>query len=183
MKVCIFAKVKCPLSIVGCTGEIMNKDLPKHLDECLPDHHALVAKLIHDLQIKMKEAKRLILQKYEERATQLRNEIEKLNTAIFAAHEKITVLQQALCRGQEEMRDLQKACETMSCNYAIQVGVGKTEIQVLREGIERLQFCSKVRLYGPPLPRPHPRPPEMSPAAILPFVFTITDFLKKKSMM
>ena len=183
MKVCIFATVKCPLSIVGCTSVIMNKDVPKHFDEYLPNHHALVAKLILDLQIKMKEVKRLILQEYEERATHLRNRIQQLNTAIFAAHEKIAALKQALCRGQEEMRDLQKAYETMSCNYAAQIGVGKKEIQVLREGIERLQFCSKVRLYGPPLPRPHPilsHPQKMPPAAMLPFTFTITDFSKKK---
>ena len=182
---CAFTKLKCPFSIVGCTSEVLNKDLPQHFCDFLPDHCALVAKLNQDMQAKMEVTKGLLLQEYEEKTTQLKAEIDGLNTAIFTAHERISVLQQSLCKGEKEIGDFQKAHETTKYNFIAQIGVGEAEIKALREGIKQLHFDSKVKLYGPPLPRPYQivsRPPEMPPTAdplTPPFTFTITDFPKK----
>ena len=185
-KACRFMSVKCPFNIVGCTSEVLNKDLQKHLNDCLPDHYALVTKLNQDMQAKVEATKQLVLQEYEEKTTQLDAEIDGLGAAIIAARERVAVLQQALRKGEEEMGDLQRAQETTKYNFAAQIGVGDAEVQALKEGIDRLHFDSKVNLYGPPLPRPHQiasRPTDVPPTThplIPPLTFTILDFPDKK---
>ena len=185
-KACIFTANKCPFNIVGCTSEILNKDLLQHLSDCLPDHYDLVVKHNQNVQAKVEATKQLALQEYEEKTTQLDTEIDGLSKAIFAAQERITVLQQALCKGEEEMGDLQRAQETTKVNLAAQIREGDTEIQALNENVDRLHFSSKVNLFGPPLPRPHPivsRPPDIPPTMdplIPPLTFTILNFPDKK---
>ena len=182
LNACTLAMVKCPFKIVGCSSEILNKNLTQHLSNYLPDHHALVAKQGHDIQVKFEENKEFVLREYEEKMTQLDAEIDGLSAAIFAARERIAVLQKALCKWEEEMKDLQRAQETTKYNFSAQIGVGDAEIQTLKEDMDRLHFDSKVKLYGQALPRPHPivsRPPEMPPTTdplIPPLTFTIVNF-------
>ena len=185
IKLCAFETVNCPFSIVGCTSEILNKDLPQHLSNCLPDHYTLVAKLVHDTETETKGIERVVLQEYEEKTTQLKAEIDGLNAAICKAHKQISLLQQALYKGEEKMRELQKAQGITCYNIAAQIGVGRAEIEALKEGLKRLHFDSKVKLYGPPLPRPRmlaSRPSEEPPTDHLlpPFTFKITNFCEKK---
>ena len=185
IKVCAFTMIKCPFSFVGCTSEVLNKDLPHHFGECLPDHYDLVEKLTQSLQTKAERIERLALQEYEKKTTELKAEIERLNVAISKARERISVLQQAMHEGEEGVKTFQKVQETTNHKFAAQIGVGTAEIEALKEGIKRLQFDSKIKLYGPPIPRPHAfdsHPPEMSPTVaplIPPFAFTITNFEEK----
>lgn len=186
LQACAFTTVKCPFNIVGCTSEVQNKDLQQHLSGCLPDHYALVAKLSHDMQAKTEATKQLAEWEYDDKISRLDDEIDGLSAAIFAARERIAVLQKALHKGEEEMGDLQRAQETTKYNFAAQIGVGDAEIQTLKEDMDRLHFDSKVKLYGHPLPRPHPmlsRPPDVPPTTDLlipPLAFTIVDFPDKK---
>ena len=185
IKLCVFETVKCPFSIVGCTSEILNKDMQQHLSNFLPDHYTLVAKLVCDTEAETKAIETLVLQKYEEKTTQLKAEIDGLNAAICKAHKQISLLQQALYKGEKEMRELQKAQETTSHKFAAQIGVGTAEIEAIKESIERLQFNSKIKLYGPPLPCPRKltsRPSEVPPTDPLlpPFTFKIANFHEKK---
>ena len=186
LRVCVFTTVKCPFNIVGCTSEVQNMDLQQHLSGCLPDHYALVAKLSQDMQTNVEATKQLAQQEYDDKISHLDDEIDGLSSAIFAAREKIAILQKALRKGEEEMGDLQRAQETTKYNFAAQIGVGDAEIQTLKEGMDRLHFDSKVKLYGPPLPRPHPilsRPPDVPPTTDLlipPLTFTIVDFPDKR---
>ena len=181
---CSLALIKCPFKIVGCESEVLNKDLSQHFSECLPDHHALVAKQSHDVRVKFEESKELLLREYKEKKTQLDAEINRLSIAILAARERIAALQNTLCKREEEMRDLQSAQDTAKYSFADQVGVGDAEIQTLREGIDQLHFDFKVKLYGQPLPQPHPivsRPiPPTTDPLIPPLTFTVINFLDKK---
>ena len=184
LKACMYTSVKCPFNIVGCTSEVLNKDLQQHLNGCLPDHYAMVAKLSQDMQTKVEATKQLAQQEYDDKMSQLDAEIDGLSAAIFAARERIAVLQKALHKGEEEMGDLQRAQDTTKYNFAAQIGVGDAEIQTLKEGMDRLHFDSKVKLYGQPLPRPHlilsrPMPPTTD-LLVPPLTFTIVDFPDKR---
>ena len=78
LKSCIYTSVKCPFNIVGCTREVLNKDLQQHHSDCLLDHYTLIAKLSQDIQAKVETTKCLVQQKYEDKISQLDSEIEGL---------------------------------------------------------------------------------------------------------
>ena len=184
LKACMYTPVKCPFNIAGCASEILNKDLQRHLSECLPDHYSLVAKLSQDMEAKVEATKRLAQQEYDDKISHLDAEIDGLSASIFAARERIAVLQKALRDGEEEMGNLQRAQDTTKYNFAAQVGVGDAEVQTLKEGMDRLHFDSKVKLYGQPLPRPHPIVSRSTlpttDLLIPPLAFTIVDFPDKR---
>ena len=184
LKSCIYTSVKCPFNIVGCTREVLNKDLRQHLNDCLPDHYTLVAKLSQDMQAKVEATKCLIQQEYEDKISQLDSEIDGLSVAIFAAREKVATLKGALRKGEEEMGNLQRAQDTTKYHFAAQIGVGEGEIRTLKESMDRLHFDSKVNLYGQPLPRPHPivsrSTQPTTDLLVPPLAFTIFDFPDKK---
>ena len=185
-KVCNLTFVKCPFNIVGCECEVMNKGLHKHLRDFLPEHYTLVTTLNQDIQAKVEETKLLVKQECEQQMGQLNADIEELNVAILAARERITVLQKALNEGEQEVEELQKALEGTRHSVAAQVETGGAEIQALQQSFNRLHFDSKVKFFGPPIPRPQSifsRPPEVPPTTNLlvpPLTFTILDFPEKK---
>ena len=141
--VCAFTQVNCPFSFIGCTSEVLNKDLPHHFSQCLPNHYALVEKLTHSLQIKAEKMERLVLQEYEEKTTQFKAEINELNAAISKACKQISVLQQAVHNREEEIRNLQKVQEAANHNFASQIKIGMTEIEALKESMVQLQLNSR----------------------------------------
>ena len=181
LKSCIYMSVKCPFNIVGCTREVLNKDLQQHHSDCLQDHYALVVKLSQDIQTKVETMKYFIEQKYEDtKISQLDSEIKGLRVAICAAREKIATLKEAFCKGEEEMGNLQRAQDTTKYHFAAQIG----EIQSLKEVVDRLYFDTKVKLYGQPLPRPHPivsrSTQPTTDLLVPPLVFRIFDFPDKR---
>ncbi len=184
LKVCMYMSVKCPFNIVGCTSEVLNKDLQQHLSDCLPNHYALVAKLSQDIQAKVQAPKYFAQQEHDDKVAQLDSEIDELSAAIFVARERIAALQEALRKGKEEMGNLQRAEDTTKYHFAAQIEVGDGETQTLKEGMDRLHFDSKVKLYGQPLPRPHPIVSHSTlPTTDLlvpPLAFTIFDFPDKR---
>ena len=78
------------------------------------------------------------------------------------------------------MGNLQRAQDTTKYHFAAQIG----EIQTLKEGVDRLYFDTKVKLYGHPLPRPHPivsrSTQPTTDLLIPPFAFTIFSFPDKR---
>ena len=90
-------KVNCPFSIVGCTAEVLNKDLQQHFEESLSDHYALIAKQNEDLQAKIKADDLLLLVKENMKPLSTRNsEIAGLYNEVQATKRKIIELQSAL---------------------------------------------------------------------------------------
>jgi TNF receptor-associated factor 4 len=136
------------------------------------------------MQAKVKATKCIAQQEYDDKVAQLDSEIDGLSAAIFVARERIAALQEALRKGEEEMGNLQRAQDTTKYHFNAQIGVGEGEIQVLKEGMDRLHFDSKVKLYGQPLHRPHPIVSRSTlPTANLlvpPLAFTIFDFPDKR---
>lgn len=186
MKVCELTTVKCPFNIVGCKVEIMNKDLPCHLHDSIPQHYYLVESVNRDMIAKVSETKRLIQQEEESKIAGMDAEIEQMSLAIVAAREKIDVLQQALQEGEDEVGELQRAQTRTVEVLTDQVRDGEAEIQALTQSFHRLHFDSKVKFFGPPIPRPqviYSRPPEVPPTdnpLVPPLTFTILDFVEKK---
>ena len=164
----------------------MNKDLHQHFVDSLPEHYALVAGLNQDIQQKLKDTELLVQLECEQQMGQLNAEIEQLNTAILAARERIKQLQQVVRDGEEEVGELLRAQEQTKGDLSAQVKMGDDEIQALQQSFNRLHFDSKVKFFGPPIPRPQPifsRPPEVPPTAnplVPPLTFTILDFPEKK---
>ena len=66
LDICSFTKVKCPFSIVGCTTEVLNKDLQQHFEESLSEHYALVAKQSWDVHAEIGEKRELAQSKRRE---------------------------------------------------------------------------------------------------------------------
>lgn len=185
MSVCEFTQVKCPFNIVGCKVELMNKDMHHHFSTSLPEHYALVAALSQDIEAKVAEMKVVVRREHDEMTACLNNEIDGLNAAILTARDKIALLQDALRKGDEELGDLQRTQATVKNSFDVQAGTSNAEIRALCQALNHLQFDSKVRLFGAPLPRPHPiysRPPEAPPTnpMVPPLTFTILDFPSKK---
>ena len=185
-KVCDLTVVKCPFNIVGCEWEVMNKGLHQHLSDFLPKHYTLVITLNQDIQAKVGETKVLVQQECEQQEGQLNAEIEELSAAIDVARKRIAVLQEALREEGQKVGELQRALDQTKHNVATQVETGDAEIQALQRSFNRLHFDSKVKFFGPPIPRPQPifsRPQEVLPTTDLlvpPLTFTILDFPEKK---
>ena len=186
LKVCKLTRVKCPFNIVGCKVEVMNMDLHRHLNECLPQHYSLVEELSDGIKEKVLEKKQIVLKEHEEKIRQMEAEINDIDRAIAGAREKIAILQKTFRKGQEEMDELQKTQAKTTNMFADQVSSNEVSIQMLTQSVHQLCFETKVRCYGPPLPRPHmilSRPPEAPPTDNLlvpPLSFTIPRFTEKK---
>ena len=183
LKACPFTRVKCPFNIVGCTTEVLNKDLQQHFNDALPEHYALVSKQTEDVQAQVEETK-LSVQERKVKQVPHTAEIVTHNDEVLAAQQRVTELQTAIVEAEQEFEELQKTHERMKAELRDQAHQRDTTSHALREELDKLVVESKVRCYGPALPRPHPteivsRPlhcPPTTEERIPPLSFMIPNF-------
>ena len=155
---CSLTKVKCPFSIVGCTTEVLNKDLQQHFEESLSVHYALVAKQSEDTQAEIRQHK-LLTQAKEKVEPLLAQSVEVagLNDEIVAAEkEEMIELQRALEEAKLEFIKLQQRHDQVAAQLQHHICEREASICAVREEFDNLMLTSKVRCYGPALPCVHP---------------------------
>ena len=154
LKVCLFTKVKCPFSIVGCTSEVLNKDLQQHFDESLSKHLALVAKQSHDVKAKIGESN-VLFQKKEKLASHMMD-VATFNEGFVITKAEVSEIQKAFKEAEDEFEELQRKHEQV-VNEIEQLTIERdATICSLVELKDRSVFESKVHCYGPALPQLHP---------------------------
>ena len=152
---CSLTKVNCPFSIVGCTAEVLNKDLQKHFEESLPHHYALVAKQSQDLQAKIK-ADGLIVKENLKPLSIRNSEIIGLHDEVQATEREIIKLQSALEEAQNEFSGINQRYTRLIAEIQQQIMEKEASIYAVRDQYDQLELVSKERCYGPMLPRIHP---------------------------
>jgi hypothetical protein len=152
---CSLTKVKCPFSIVGCTAEVLNKDLQQHFEESLSDHYALVAKRNQDLQAKIQTSDLPVQENLK--PLSIRNlEIAGFNDEVLATEREIIELQSALKEAQNEFSALNQRYDQLIAEIQQQIREKEASICATGEQYSQLELVSKERCYGPMLPRIHP---------------------------
>ena len=175
LDVCSFTKVKCPFSIVGCTTEVLNKDLQQHFEESLSEHYALAAKQSRDVQAEIGEKRELAQSKENTKPLlALGMEVSTLNDDISAAEREMIELQRALEKAQLEFKELNQRHNQVKAKLQQQIREKETFTCAAREQCNQLELASKERCYGPALPHIHPadivyRPPD-NPVTIEEFI-------------
>ena len=184
---CSLTKVNCPFSIVGCTTEVLNKDMQQHFDEALSDHYALVAKQNQDLQAKIKAGGLMVKENLKPLSTR-NSEIVWFHDEVQATEREIIKLQSALEEAQNEFSGINQRYSQLITELQQQIMEKETSIHAVREQCNQLELVSKERCYGPMLPHIHPadivsRPlsnPETTEKFIHRISFSITRFEKER---
>ena len=159
MDTCSLRMVKCPFSIVGCTAEVLNKDLQQHFEESLSEHYALVAKQNADMQAEIGENKALAQSKENMKPLLAQSmEVLELNDEVAVAEREMIELQTALEEAQLEFKELEQTHSRASAELQQQISESETSnsIHAIREECDQLELMTKVRCYGPALPFIHP---------------------------
>ena len=186
---CSHRMVKCPFNIVGCTAEVLSKDLQQHFDESLSEHYALVAKQSQDLQAKIQDSD-LPIQVKENLKPLLARQVEivEINGEVLVAEREIIELQRALKEAQLGFNELYQRYSQVFTELQQLIREKEASICVIREQSDQLVITSKVRCYGPALPHIHPadivsRPlynPETSEEYISRVTFAIPRFQEER---
>ena len=154
---CSLTKVKCPFSIVGCTAEVLNKDLRQHFEESLSKHFTLVAKQTEDMQAEIRENKVLIQSKENMKPLLTQSvKVAGINDKVVAAEIEMIELQRALEEAQIEFKELQRRHSQASAELQLYNSERGASIRAIQEECDELMITSKVRCYGPALPFIHP---------------------------
>ena len=154
---CLLRMVKCPFSIVGCTAEVLNKDLQQHFEESLSEHYALVAKQNADMQAEIGENKALAQSKENMKPLLAQSmEVLALNDEVAVAEREVIELQTALEDAQLEFKELEQTHTRASAELQRQIIEREATICAVREEFNQLELMTKVRCYGPALPSIHP---------------------------
>ena len=157
LEACSLTKVKCPFSIVGCTTEVLNKDLQQHFEESLSEHYALVAKQNEDIQAEIGQNKLLVQAKEKVEPLIIQSmEVAGLSNEVTAAEEEMIELQRALEEAKLEFSELQQRHDQIPAELQHHICEGEASICAVREEFDKLMLTSKVRCYGPALPCVHP---------------------------
>ena len=154
LDVCSLTKVNCPFSIVGCTADVLNKDLQKHFEEFLSDHYTLVAKQSQDMQAEIGENSAAFAQMKESIKPLLAQGIEVARTydELTAAEREMTELQKALEEAQLDFKELEQKCNQVSAEIQRQISEREVPVCAVRKECDQLILLSQVKCYGPALP-------------------------------
>ena len=187
LKVCPFTTNDCPFKIVRCKNQVLNKKLQQHFNEALSDHYSLVAKQSCDIEAQVKEMGS-IFREQNDKLSMRNGEITELNDKVKIAQERITALQEAINEAEIECEELKRKHALIKDKVDSELSQRDVTLKQLKNSLTRLTMESKVRCYGPPLPRPHPsnivsRPLETPPTNVeyTPgVVFSILNFQKER---
>ena len=185
LKACPFTTNDCPFKIVGCKSQVPNKDLQQHFNEALSDHYSLVAKQSCDVEDQVKEMG-LIFRERNDMLSMRNGEITELNDEVKIAQERITALQKAIKEAEIECEELERKYAKIKDQVDSEVSQRDVTLERLKKGLDRLTMESKVRCFGPALPRPSnivSCPLETPPTSVeyIPsVVFSIIHFQKER---
>ena len=181
--VCPLSSCKCPFNIVGCTSEILNKDMQLHLDEGLSEHYALVTKHSEAVRAEISESKVLaeISKKFDPQIT----DASTLNDEVMAAALEMAELKKAIEETENEFEELQEKHDRVVVQIAEITGEAEATLCMLGMDQSMAVSQTKVRCYGPALPmfqvssRP-PNAPRVTEEYIPTVSFEIRDFFKER---
>ena len=153
LDVCSLTKVNCPFSIVGCTAEVLNKDLQKHFEESLSDHYALVAKQNLDVYTEIGENSAALAQMKDSIKPLLVQgmEVSGINDEIKAVEREVSELQKALEEAQLDFKDLELKSNRVSAEIQQEISVREASVCAVRKECDQLVLTSQVKCYGPAL--------------------------------
>ena len=181
IKVCPFTIVKCPFNIVGCKCEVQNKDLQQHFNESISEHSTLVAVQSQAVQAQIRETKLIVEQQRREKLDCYVTEANKIKGELVAAQARIATLQSKLKEAKQQHEELKQRHDQMKLELQSQE---RTTFQLITKDLESLVSESRVKCYGPALPKLHPgeiisRPvhsPMTTDESVPPVTFVIPNF-------
>ena len=182
VKACPFTIIECPFEIVGCKYEGQNKDLQRHFDESISEHSTLVAMQSQKVLAQIQETKVIIEQQRREKLDCYVIEADKVKGELIAAQSRISTLQKKLEEAKQQHKELKQRHEQKKLELQSQKD---TSLQLqLKADLEHLVRESRVKCYGPALPRLHPseivsRPlnsSETTDESVPPVMFMIPNF-------
>ena len=154
VKACPFTIVECPFEVVGCKYEGQNKDLQRHFKESISEHSTLVALQSQEVLAQIQETKVIIEQQRREKLDCYFTEADKVKGELAAAQSRISTLQQKLEEAKQRYKELKQRHEQKKLELQSQKD---TSLQLqLKADLEHLVRESRVKCYGPALPRLHP---------------------------
>lgn len=187
LKVCPFTTNDCPFKVVGCTRQVLNRDLQEHFKEALSDHFSLVAKQSCDVEAQVRKTG-LMFREQNDKLMTRKNEVTDLNNEEKIAQERIIELQKAIKEATMECEELKRKHAMIKEKVDNEISQRDVSLDQFKSRLTRLTTESKVRCYGLALPRPHPsnivsRPLETPPTSVeyTPgVVFSILNFQKER---
>ena len=157
LDVCPFTKVKCPFCIVGCTTEVLNKNLQKHVDESFPEHRALVVKHSQDVQAEIRENILLIRAKEIQKLLLAQSmKLAGLDDEVVVAKGEMVELQRTLNEARLEFNDIQLKHDLVKAEIEQLLGENEATLRAVRKERDQLFLKSMERCYGPALPQIRP---------------------------
>ena len=153
IKACPFTAVKCPFSIVGCKYEVQNKNLQQHFDESISEHSTLVAKQSQEVQTQIRETKLITEQQRREKLDCYVTEADTISDELTIAQEKVTKLKRKLEEAKRRHEELKQRHNQIKLELESQKDQKSATFQVISEDLKSLVSVSKVKCYGPALPK------------------------------
>jgi hypothetical protein len=177
-KACPFTVVECPFKIVGCKHKVQNKDLQRHFNESISKHSTLVATQSQEVLAQIRETKLIIERQRREKINCYVTEADKIKGELVAAQSRISTLQRNLKEAKQRHKELKQRHDQKRLKLQCQRDTS------LQADLEHLVRESKVKCYGPALPRLQPREivsrPNHSPMttdeSVPPVTFLIPNF-------
>lgn len=185
-RTCPLTKVKCPFNIVGCTVEVLNKNLIKHYDDALDSHMDLVSKQSKVVDDAVKQTKENMHSSLTEKVKMANNEIASLLRDATETDEKIKSLSKLLTDLEGEI--LYISAEEKTSKEAFEADIAAKELRAngLVQQVNNLHLQLKVKKLGPAVPRypaypvvPRPTQPMGSQIFIAPITFQIPNFAER----
>ena len=152
VKACPFTVVKCPFCIVGCEYEVQNKDLQQHFIESVSKHSALVTKQSHEVQAEIQDTKLIAKQRRQKLDCHVTG-VDTISEELVRAQERITKLRRKLIDAKHQHEGLKQRHERMKVELLSQVHQKSINFQAITDDLERLMVESRVKCYGPALPK------------------------------
>lgn len=185
-RVCPLTKLKCPFNIVGCSVEVLNRDLTKHFESALTSHLDMVAKRGRHVNDVVKQVKQSMLSNTAKRMAIVDSEIVELLKDITASEEKAKSLSKLLTELEGEILYAEAEGKTSKGAFEADIAAKEMRANGLTQRASNLQLGLKVKKLGPSVPRypaypvlPRPTQPMGSTVFIAPITFQIPNFTER----
>lgn len=144
LKVCPFTTNDCPFKVVGCTRQVLNRDLQEHFKEALSDHFSLVAKQSCDVEAQVRKTG-LMFREQNDKLMTRKNEVTDLNNEEKIAQERIIELQKAIKEATMECEELKRKHAMIKEKVDNEISQRDVSLDQFKSSLTRLTTESKVR--------------------------------------
>jgi hypothetical protein len=157
---------------------VQNKDMQRHFNESISEHSMLVVTQSQEVQAQIRETKLIIERQRREKIDCFVIEADKIKGELVAAQSRISTLQRNLKEAKQRHKELKQRHDQKKLELQFQKNTS------LQADLEHLVRESRVKCYGPALPRLHPseiisRPghsPMTTDESVPPVMFLIPNF-------